>query len=577
MASPFNVPDEFVQGFIKAGHSLWQAMLPGMALQPPASVTPPVPDTASSGQAGRLAELQLAYFQQQFALWTRMMAQTTGQSVEPVVSPDRGDRRFRDAEWRDNPSYHLLQQSYLLNSRLIGELVEAAELDEPTKQRLRFYAQQFIDSMSPTNFAATNPEVFKLALETGGESLKHGFENLLADMGKGGLTTTDESAFEVGVNVAVSEGAVIFENELFQLIQYAPLTDEVTTRPLVIVPPCINKFYILDLQPENSFVRFATEQGQTVFLISWRNPDADCGHLTWDDYIEQGVIKAISVAREVTGADRVNTLGWCVGGTILSSALAVLRGRGDESVSSLTLLTTMLDFGNPGDLGVFIDEQGVRAREETIGRGGIYPGAKLGFVFQTLRPNDLIWPNVVNHYLKGKSPEAFDLLYWNGDSTNLPGPMYAWYLRNMYLENNLVVPDKLTLCGTPVDLGKIDIPGYILATREDHIVPWQGAYRTTQLLGGSSQFVLGASGHIAGVINPAAKNKRSYWTGGQQGDDPEQWLASASEVPGSWWSHWIEWLTPMAGEKVAARRQPGSKKFPVIEAAPGRYVKVRAR
>ncbi len=459
MASPFNIPDEFVQGFIKAGHSLWQAMLPGIAVQSPASVTPPVSDATSSGQAGRLTELQLAYFQQQFALWTRMMAQTADQPVEPVVSPDRGDRRFRDAEWRDNPSYYLLQQSYLLNSRLIGELVEAAELDEPTKQRLRFYSRQFIDSMSPTNFAATNPEVFKLALETGGESLKHGFENLLADMGKGGLTITDESAFEVGVNVVVSEGAVIFENELFQLIQYAPLTDQVATRPLVIVPLCINKFYILDLQPENSFVRFATEQGQTVFLISWRNPDASGGHLTWDDYIEQGVIKAISVARKVTGADRVNALGWCVGGTLLSSPLAVLCGRGDPSVSSLTLLTTMLDFSNPGDLGVLIDEQGVRAREETIGRGGIYPGAELG----------------------------------------------------------------------------------------------------------------------AGVINPAAKNKRSYWTGGQQGDDPEQWLAGSSETPGSWWSHWIEWLTPMAGEKVAARRQPGSKKFPVIEPAPGRYVKVRAR
>jgi polyhydroxyalkanoate synthase subunit PhaC len=565
MNSPFNMPDEYVQGFFKAGQSLLQAMTP--LHSPPNGIAAP-------SRGAPLAELQLNYFQQQLALWARMMA--GGAGAEPLVAPDRGDRRFNAAEWRDNPAYSLLKQSYLLNSRLFTDVVEAADLDDATRHKLRFYARQFVDAMSPANFAATNPDVLKAAFESKGESVKAGFQNLLADMRKGGITITDETAFEVGKNVAVSEGAVIFENELFQLIQYAPLTAQVASRPLVIVPPCINKFYILDLQPENSFVRFAVEQGQTVFLVSWRNPDASCGNVTWDDYLAQGAMKAIEVARAVSGADKVNAVGWCVGGTILSSALAVMRAQGDESVASLTLLTTMLDFREPGDLAVFIDEQGVAQREQTIGQGGIYPGAELGFVFQTLRANDLIWPNVINNYLKGKSPEAFDLLYWNADATNLPGPMYAWYLRNMYLENNLRLPGKLTMCGTPVDLGDIDMPSYVLATQEDHIVPWRSAYQTTQLVSGKSQFVLGASGHIAGVINPASKNKRSYWTGGKQGDDARAWLASATETPGSWWTHWIKWLSPKSGKPVASRKRLGNAKYKPIEAAPGRYVKVRA-
>jgi polyhydroxyalkanoate synthase len=573
MNSPFNMPDEYAQGLVKAGHSLMQALL-GVPAAAAASEAPAASGIAASAQTSALAQLQLNYLQQQMTLWTRMAA--GGLAGEPVVAAERGDRRFHANEWRDNPSYSLLKQSYLLNSRFLTDLVEAPDLDEATRHRLRFYMRQFVDAMSPANFAATNPDVLKAALESKGDSLRAGFENLQADLRKGGLTITDESAFEVGKNVATSEGAVVFENELFQLIQYAPLTDQVARRPLVIVPPCINKFYILDLQPDNSFVRFAAEQGQTVFLVSWCNPDASGGHLTWDDYVEQGAIKALEVAREIAGADQVNALGWCVGGTILSTALAVLAARGDESVASLTLLTTMLDFREPGDLGVFIDEQGVRAREETIGRGGIYPGSELGFVFQTLRANDLIWPNVINNYLKGKSPEAFDLLFWNADSTNLPGPMYAWYLRNMYLENNLIVPGKLTVCGETVDLGRIDMPSYVLATQEDHIVPWRSAYRTTQLVGGRSQFVLGASGHIAGVVNPASKNKRSFWTGGKQGDDAEAWLASATETPGSWWSHWFKWLSPRTGKPVLARRKLGNRKYRVVEPAPGRYVKVRA-
>ena len=344
----------------------------------------------------------------------------------------------------------------------------------------------------------------------------------------------------------------------------------------MIVPPCINKFYILDLQPENSFVRFACGQGQTVFLVSWCNPGSDLGQTTWDDYLERGVMQAIEVARAISGADKVNAVGWCVGGTILASTLGVLRARGDSSVASLTLLTTMLDFSEPGDLGVFIDEEGVSQREEAIGKGGIYPGSELGIVFQSLRANDLIWPYVVNNYLKGVQPEAFDLLYWNSDGTNLPGPMYCWYLRNTYLENSLCVADRLTMCGSSVDLGRIDMPSYVLATQDDHIVPWRSAYRSTRLVGGRTQFVLGASGHIAGVINPPSKNKRSYWAGGTPGADPEEWLASAQSTPGSWWTHWMKWLKGHAGKQVPARAKLGNARHRPIEPAPGRYVKVRA-
>ena len=419
----FAMPDEYVQGFLKAAQSLTQSIATTALPASPAGTA-----AAPSGQP--LVDLQLGYLQQQVQLWSRML--TGGAAAEAVIAPDRGDRRFNAAEWRENPGYSFLKQSYLLNAKLMSELVEAASLDDATKHKVRFYTRQFIDAMSPANYAATNPDVLKLAAESKGQSLQAGMQNLFADLRKGGLTITDENAFEIGKNVAVSEGSVIFENPLFQLIQYAPLTDKVASRPLVIVPPCINKFYILDLQPDNSFVRFACEQGQTVFLVSWRNPDESCAQVTWDDYVEEGAIKALEVAHEVSGADKVNAVGWCVGGTILASALALMRARGNDSVASMTLLTTMLDFRDPGDLGVFIDEQGVSSRENTIGKGGIYPGAELGFVFQTLRANDLIWPNVINNYLKGKSPEAFDLLYWNADATNLPGPMYAWYLRNMY-------------------------------------------------------------------------------------------------------------------------------------------------
>jgi len=559
MNRPFNMPDEFVEAFVKAGASLWGAL-----------------GLAPGGAGARIAELQAEYLKRSVELTEALFASAAGGRGDAAIEPARGDRRFNGTEWRDNALYNLLKQSYLLNARYCTEFVEALELDEKEKHRLRFFTGQLVEAMSPTNFVATNPEAVKLATDTEGQSLKTGLDNLMSDLARGSLTITDESAFEVGKDVATSKGAVVFENDLFQLIQYSPATEQVAVRPLLIVPPCINKFYILDLQPANSFVRFAVEHGLTVFIVSWRNPDASCGHLGWDDYVEHGTMRAIEIARSISGADKVNVVGWCVGGTILSSALAILRTRGDETVASVTLLTTMLDFREPGDLGVFVDEQSVRQREQTIGSGGIYRGAELGFVFQTLRSKELIWPNVINNYLKGKAPERFDLLFWNADVTNLPGPMYCWYIRNMYLENNLRVANKLTMCDTPVDLGRVDLPAYVLATREDHIVPWRSAYRTTGLFSGETRFVLGASGHIAGVINPASKNKRSFWVSTERREEPVDWLAGAEEKPGSWWNDWIAWLKPRADEQLPARTQLGSNLYPPGESAPGRYVKAKA-
>ncbi|CAD6507467.1 PHA/PHB synthase family protein [Paraburkholderia sabiae] len=567
MKMPFSMPDEFASGWVKAGFNFWRAL--------------PLSNEAGNETGNTrktLTQASADYWRQQTALFTSVLTSTAGGKFasQPVVQPEQGDRRFHAEDWSNNGWYSLLKQHYLITARMLEDMVEASTLDEKEKHKLRFYTRQFIDLASPTNYAATNPEVIRHALESNGSSLVSGATRLLEDMKDGCISITDRSAFEVGRSVAASEGSVVFENELFQLIQYAPLTPTVARRPLVIVPPCINKFYILDLQPDNSFVRFACEQGLTVFLVSWRNPDETMSDTQWDAYLESGVMKALEVARTITRADKVNALGWCVGGTMLSSALAVMRAKGDDTVASATLLTALLDFSEPGDLGVFIDETGVSMREHTIGRGGLYPGRELGFVFQTLRANDLIWPYVVNNYLKGKTPAAFDLLYWNADTTNLPGPMYSWYLRNMYLENSLRVPNRLRMCGTPVDLGRIDMPAYLLATEEDHIVPWRSAYQSTQLLGGDTEFVLGASGHIAGVINPASRNKRSYWTGGTPDSDAEQWLTGATRQAGSWWNHWIRWVKQHAGDEVKARTTPGSAKYKPIEPAPGRYVKVRA-
>ncbi len=547
-------------------HRAWMGMAAGMPARLPGAADGP-----------RAAALQAEYLARQLQLWNAMLLPKPGAEVEPVAKPDPGDRRFASREWRENPYYDYLKQSYLLASRYLLELADAAALEGQAKERLRFATRQWVDAMCPANFAATNPEALAAALASRGESIAKGLANLIADAKKGRVSQSDESMFELGRNLAVTPGAVVYENDLMQLIQYAPATAQVGARPLVMVPPCINKFYILDLQPENSFVRYALEEGNTVFMVSWRNVQADQGHRSWDDYLELGVFEAFRVAREIARADKVNALGFCVGGTLLGAALAVLAARGEESVASATFLATMLDFRDTGQIGLFVDEASVAQREASLGAGGILPGAELATVFSSLRANDLIWPYVVNNYLKGGSPAAFDLLYWNADSTNLPGPMYCWYLRNTYLENRLCVPGAVKNCGVDVDLGRVNLPAFILATREDHIVPWRSAYLSLAHLGGDKEFVLGASGHVAGVVNPAAKGKRSYWSGGPYPQDADAWLAAAKQTPGSWWPRWSQWLAAHKGRARKAPAAPGNAAYRAIEPAPGRYVKQKAR
>jgi polyhydroxyalkanoate synthase len=538
------------------------------------SAAPGVPAWLESLQRGgeRAARLQSEYLGRQMQLWGALVSG----SGETVAKAEAGDRRFSSAAWRDNGYYDYLRQSYLLATRYIEDLVEAAELEPFAKERARFAARQWIDAMSPANFAATNPEALREAIASSGESLTRGLAHLLEDAQKGRISQTDESAFEVGRNVAVTPGEVVYENELIQLIQYRAATPEVAVRPLVMIPPCINKFYILDLQPDASLVAHAVASGHTVFMVSWRNVGPEQGHFTWDDYLEKGVFAALRVAREIAGAGEVNALGFCVGGTLLGAALAVMAQRKDATVASATFLASMHDFADTGQIGLFIDEQSIAAREAAIGRGGILPGAELAFVFSSLRANDLVWPYVVNNYLMGGRPPAFDLLFWNADSTNLPGPMYCYYVRNMYLGNKLREAGALSSCGVPVDLGKVRMPLFFVATREDHIVPWRSAYRSVHLLGGEDKtFLLGASGHIAGVVNPPARNRRSYWAGAPYPEDPDGWLGQAEERKGSWWPAWTQWLEGQAGGKRKAPKSAGNVQYKPIEAAPGRYVKQR--
>ena len=516
----------------------------------------------------KLQELQQQYMQEALALFNSGM-----------TPPDtKSDKRFADAAWGDNPVAAYAAAVYLLNARTMMGLAEAVDADPKTRNRIRFAIEQWMAAAAPSNFMAFNAEAQKKAIETKGESIAKGMKNLMHDLQQGHVSMTDESLFEVGKNVATTEGAVVFENELFQLIEYKPLTAKVYEKPFLMVPPCINKFYILDLQPDNSLVRYAVAQGHRTFVVSWRNPDATLSTKTWDNYIEDAVIKAIAVTREISGAKTINALGFCVGGTMLSTALAVLAARGEKPVDSATLLTTLLDFTDTGILDVFIDEAFVQYREKEMGKGGMMKGQDLASTFSFLRPNDLVWNYVVGNYLKGETPPPFDLLYWNSDSTNLPGPYYAWYLRNTYLENNLIKPGKATVCGEKVDMRLVDTPVYIYGSREDHIVPINASYASTQVLPGKKRFVMGASGHIAGVINPPAKNKRSHWirADGKLPKTQAEWLKGAVEYPGSWWTDWSQWLKGHAGKQIAAPKTYGKGKYKAIEAAPGRYVKAKA-
>lgn len=557
----------------------WQGWMKMAPMTPPPAAANPLAgflkDVGAGIDPGKLESIRDDYLQKGAQLWQDFISGKT-----PILH----DKRFSASEWTAHPMSAFSAASYLLNSEFLLALADAVEAGPRERQKIRFAVQQMVDAMSPANFFATNPEAQKKMIDTKGESLTKGMANMLADLQKGRISQSDESAFEVGRNVGNTPGQVVYENELFQLIQYTPTTPTVRSVPLVMIPPCINKFYILDLQPENSLVRYVVEQGNTVFMVSWRNPDRSQANLAWDDYVEKGAIRALDVVGGITGQDKAHVFGFCVGGTIAATALAVLAARGRQPAASLSLLTTLLDFSDTGVLDVFVDETQVALREQTLGGGGLMPGRDLATTFSSLRPNDLVWNYVQQNYLKGKEPPAFDLLYWNADSTNLPGPMFCWYLRNTYLENKLRKPGALTVCGVPVDLGKIDAPVFIYGSKEDHIVPWQAAYASMGLLNPknarANRFVLGASGHIAGVINPAAKNKRSYWLNDKSGKarpkNDAAWFDGAVEHKGSWWSEWAGFLAEHGGAEVPAPASPGNAQYPVLEAAPGRYVKARA-
>ncbi|HEX7640045.1 MAG TPA: class I poly(R)-hydroxyalkanoic acid synthase, partial [Burkholderiaceae bacterium] len=483
-----------------------------------------------------LSTLQEDYVAEATKLWNGMVERLPGEmataapdAAKPAGKPI-GDRRFAAPDWTNNPAAAFTAQMYLLNARALTRLADSLQGDPKTRARIRFAVQQWVDATSPANYLALNPEAQRKAIATQGESLASGLQHLWNDVQQGHLSQTDETVFEVGRNVATTAGTVVFENEYLQLIEYAPLTGKVHARPMLFVPPCINKYYILDLQPENSLIRHTVAEGHRTFVISWRNPDESMAARTWDDYIEGAVIRAIEVVREISGERTINTLGFCVGGTLLATALGVLAARGEQPAESVTLLTTFLDFSDTGILDLFVDEASVQLREMTLGArapGGpkLLRGGELASTFSFLRPNDLVWNYVVGNYLKGETPPPFDLLYWNSDATNLPGPMYCWYLRHTYLENALREPGALTVCGAPLDLSAITAPTYLYASREDHIVPWKSAWQSTAILGGETRFVLGASGHIAGVINPPKAKKRSHWINEAPAADPDAWLA----------------------------------------------------
>ena len=580
MSVPPDPTKDVFQQMMQAGQSMTQAYMDFLTKQqsgslaagsPPALPAMPMPDLEP------FAKMQQEFAAQHAQLWQSMLQRKQGEAAEPLVKPEPGDRRFNAPEWAENPFFDYLRQAYLLNSAFLTKAAETAPIEEgPNKTRMQFVTRLLVEAMAPSNFAATNPEFMKIAAETKGESITNGLKNMLEDLQKGRISMTDEAAFEIGKNIATTPGTVVYENELIQLIQYTPTTAKVAERPLLIFPPFINKYYLMDLQPDNSFVGYIVEQGFTVFLVSWRSATEEQAKITWEDYLEMGPLTALRIVHEITGVAKPNVLGFCIGGPLICSALALLRARGEDPVESLTLMTSLLDYSEPGEIGSLVTEAGVAAYEAKIGKGGVMHGRDLAAVFSALRSNDLIWQYVVGNYLKGNKPPAFDLLYWNSDATNLAGPFLAWYLRNMYLENSLRVPGKLETCGVKADLGRVDMPTFIYASREDHIVPWKASYLGRSLLGGETTFVLGASGHIAGVINPPVKNKRSHWLNDSKTDDADAWFAGATEVQGSWWPVWAEWLKGHGGKEIPARGRLGSKAYPPGEPAPGRYVKEKA-
>jgi polyhydroxyalkanoate synthase len=531
----------------------------------------------------KLWEMQAAYWQDYVQLWQSSMQRFLGLDAKPVIEPAADDRRFKDKDWSENAAFDFIKQSYLLAAKHVQAAARSNhELDEKTAKKIEFYTKQFVDAMAPSNFAITNPEVVRATLESRGDNLIRGLKNLLGDLERGDgrldISMTDVTAFRVGENIAVTPGKVVFQNDLMQLIQYNPSTAKVARRPLLIVPPWINKFYILDLRERNSFVKWACAQGHTVFVVSWVNPDERLAQKTFEDYMLEGLLAPLDAIEQATGEREVNLIGYCLGGTLSAATLAYLAEQGDDRVKSVTFFTTLVDFREAGDLTVFIDEEQLKALEAKMAGKGYLEGADMANTFNMLRANDLIWSFVVNNYLLGKTPFPFDLLYWNSDSTRMPAAMHSFYLRKMYQENRLVQPGGIELKGVPIDLRKIAIPVCILSTKEDHIAPWRATYSATQIYTGPVKFILSGSGHIAGVVNPPESGKYGYWVNGgkKYPPSPEDWLASASHMPGSWWPEWQKWVAKFAGGQVAARR-PGDGKLQPIEDSPGSYVQVKAR
>jgi polyhydroxyalkanoate synthase len=535
---------------------------------------------AGETDPARLAEAQVRLWSDLALLWQRTAARVLfNVPAEPVIAPSPQDKRFKSEAWVDNPASDYVKQFYLLMSRFLEASVECVKgVDPHTHHKQKFYTRQFLNAVAPTNFAATNPVVLKATLESRGENLIKGLRNLTADLERGNgrlsLQMSDPSAFRLGENIATSPGKVVFQNDLMQLIQYAPSTPTVHRRPLLIIPPWINKFYILDLKPKNSFIKWCSDQGHTVFVISWVNPGPELAHKGFGDYLLEGPLAALDAIAQATGEAEANLVGYCIGGTLTASVLAYMAATKDERVASATLFTTLLDFADVGDISVFLDDAQLELADEHMKRIGYFEGRHMSDAFNLLRENDLIWFFFVNNYLLGRDPAAFDLLYWNSDSTRMPTTMHSFYLRNMYYRNVLRNPGAISLADVPIDLGRIKVPLYFLSTREDHIAPWPATYAGTQLVAGPVRFVLGASGHIAGVINPPSAEKYGYWTGEALPADPRSWLEGAQYHPGSWWTDWAEWVACHGGGQVPAR-EPGSGKLAAIEDAPGSYVKVR--
>ena len=533
----------------------------------------------------KLVEAQVNLWRDYMTLWQNTTRRWLGgEETAPVAAPSPDDRRFKDAAWDESQLFDFIKQSYLLSARWIQNTVRDVDgLDEKTAKKIDFYTRQFVDAMAPSNFVMTNPEVIRATVESSGENLVKGLSNLLEDLerGKGKLSIkmTDLEAFKLGENIAITPGKVIYQNDLLQLLQYDPTTEQVHRRPLLVIPPWINKYYILDLRDRNSFIKWAVGAGHTVFVVSWVNPDERLAAKTFEDYMFEGPLAALDAIKLATGEDEVNVIGYCLGGTLLAATLAYMAVKGDERVKSATFFTTMLDFAEAGELGVFIDEEQLASLEDAMREKGYLEGSAMATTFNMLRANDLIWSFVVNNYLLGKDPFPFDLLYWNSDATRMPASMHSFYLRKMYQENQLVVPGAIELGGVPIDLTKITTPAFLLSTREDHIAPWKSTFAATRLYRGPVKFCLSASGHIAGVVNPPAAKKYCYWTSngknGKAPATPDAWLAGAAQHSGSWWPEWGKWVAKFGGGKVKARR-PGDGKLKPIEDAPGSYVRVKA-